>query len=428
MIPRAGWNNSSLRNPPRDADAVPPRTANFQLEAEHRIRGIVVDEQGRPIPGVQVTARTAVEGFHSSFSSPSPALTIPGTGASATTNRSGRFRLTGLPAEQVQLNLRSPHRHVNDANYPVDQECQIVMRGSGRAGMIRVKVLDGDTEKPVPTFTVTRRHDPKPRTFKSPEGLFELKDDVTEGGRYLLYIYSKDHAPAVLDIRAMPLDSTEEDLLELEKGQPLLGRLIDAESGEPLAGIPALYGVMDEEKTSYFEWRDLDRYVDGYHQLTSVQRAVTDDGGRFWFSESPDQPKGTLFILAAGYERMILRPSDRPEADGAGQVSIKLYPEATISGVLRKAYPTQADASVSVWKSDPRTRPEESFESCLADAQGNYRIRSLGPGTYEVSYWTSPSRSVLIPKRFATVTISRSEQKVLEPASMSESDQRGRHP
>lgn len=420
IIPRAGW-MSAGHDLPRDSEVLPPKTADFQLEPEHALRGIVVDEQSRPIANVQVTARTAVEGFWSSFSSPSPAMSIPGKGASATTGPDGRFRLSGLPAEQVQLNLKAPHRHVNDANYPVDEECRIVMRGSGRAGKIRVRVVDAGSEKPVPSFAVVRRYDPEPRVFNSPEGVFELTEDVSEGGRYLLYIYSKAHAPATLDIKAMALDCPEEDMLELEAGRPLLGRLVDAGDGRALGGVQVLCGIVDEEKTSYFEWADLQSYADGHHPLTGVQKAVTDADGRFWFSEAKDNPSGTLFILAKGYERMILRPEERPAVpEGTNETVINMHPEASISGVLRRGDGTAARIAVSVWKADPRTQPEETFERCSTDENGRFQLGSLAPGTYQVSYWLSPSRTASSPRKFATVTLRRGETKELGETKVGE--------
>lgn len=427
VVPFASWNHS-LRNRPPASRTVPPQRVDFQLEPEHRLPGVVVDPQGLPISGVRVTAQTAVEGFDSSFSMPSPPMRIPGGAVTSTvTNDKGRFHLAGLPARHVHLSFKSPHRHVNDGNYPVDREHRVTMTGSGRAGVLRVRVVDADTDRPVTSLNVVCRHDPEPRTFNTPDGRFEWDRTVTEGERYELHFYSREHAPAAWKCTAFESGSTEEELVELLPGRPLLGRLVDDRTGKPLAGIPIMYGIV-EASVSYFEWPDLDAYVDGLHGIISVQRAVTDAEGRFWFSEAPDVSEGSLFILTPGYERLILRPNQRPAIqEETGESAIRLHPEATISGVLLKADATQPDPGVSVWKASPRTRPEETFECRLVGTDGKFVFPSLGPGTYWVYSWRRPVRAGA-PTRFATVTLGRGEHKVLEAQTMEPADQDPRHP
>jgi hypothetical protein len=423
IIPYASWNNHSASG---NAPPVrpPPKTADFQLEREHEIKGTVVDDEDEPIQGVQVTAQTAVEGFDSSFSSPSPPLRIPGEGTTVVTDSRGRFRLTGLPAGQVHLSLKSPHRHVNDKNYPVDQDCRITMTGSGRAGVLRARVMDAQTGKPVQTFIVVCRYEAAPRTFSTPDGRFEWKDDdLTEGDTCTLYVYSRQHAPAAWKCLITPPDSSQTDVdetntVQLIAGQPFLGQLLDAGNGKPVAGASILYGVTGEH-FSEFEWPDFDKYVDGLHSLTGVQRAITDEQGRFWFSESQEEPRGTLFIRTPGYERLILALEDRPAiTSGQLDVPIKLHPEATISGTLLAPDAMQPDISVNVWKASPRTKPEDNFECYPVDDQGRYCIHGLGPGIYWVYYGIDVGPGLTPHKQFAQVTLARGEHKVLATQPM----------
>ena len=418
QVPYASWVHPP--EPVRDEDAIPPKRMDFQLEPMHWIAGTVVDQSGKPIEGVRIGARTAVEGFTSSFSSPSPPMLIPGDGRyEIGTDAAGRFRLAGLPAKHVRLDLAAAHRHVNDRNYPVDQEHRIVMSGSGRPGTIRARVVDGRTGKPVEQFNVARRYDPRQREIKSADGRFPWDDMHTEGNSYAFYIYSRDYAPAKVDVQAVRPGSQEETVIKLSPGNPLLAALVDAQSGKPLVGVPVLYAVVGDNGR-YFEWSDRDSYIDGHHRLTLVQRAVTGDDGGCWFSEAHDTRKGTLFVITPGYERIIFRPEDRPTPSDSKRVQISLHREGSITGVLVRDGRPEPNVNVSIWKGKPQGQLEESFETAVTDSQGRYRFGRLGPGTYRLAYEVRVSRTVSTSKPFATATLARGEQKVIEPVAEGE--------
>jgi hypothetical protein len=411
LIPRASW-HGGLRTMPDDDAVLPPEKADFQLEPQHKLSGIVVDQQGKPIPAVTVEAETAVTGFHSSFSSPTPAMRIPGARPRATsTGPDGRFTLDGLPPEEVHLTLRTPHRHVNAQNYPVDKNARIVMSGSGRPGVVRVRVL-GDDKDPVTEFVAFRRHEAKPLVVHDDEGRFELDGYLTEGDTYVVYVYAKDFAPGRAVAKAFPKESDKETVIQLDRGEPLLGRLVDAKTGKPIDKAKILYGVYDDNSYRYLIWSELDQFIDGYHSLSRVQHPEIDDRGNFWCSEGRQQRDGILFVLAPGYERLILTPGDRPAAEDDGRVQIKLAPEATISGTLLKDGKPQAGVEVWAWR-QPRGDIDASHERSKTDAEGKFRIGSLGAGTYGVSCWANASRSVHKAATLASVTITASEQKEL---------------
>jgi beta-lactamase regulating signal transducer with metallopeptidase domain/protocatechuate 3,4-dioxygenase beta subunit len=400
-----------------DADAIPPPVADFRLEPGHRITGVVVDEQGNPIVGAEISPQTAVSGHDSSFSMSSPSMPLPGKKIVVTTDADGRFTLDGLPAEKVQLHVTSTHRHVNDGNYDVDHRHRIVMRHSGRAGTVRIRVVDSQSRGPVPEYQVMLRHEPKPHRVSSPDGRFTLKYNFTEGTKYEVHVYARDYAPAQVDVSASPLGGNDETTVELSPGRPFLGQLLDAQSGKPLAGVPLMSALVDYRDSHYMDWPDFDSYVDGRHWYTQVQRAVSDEQGRFAFSEGGNA-KGTVFALIPGHERLVLRPKDRPAVQNGRYATIKVDREATIAGVLQKTGKPLANVSMSIGRLEPRTDPEEWFERVATDAQGRYRFGGLGPGTYRIFYWTSPSRSVSVSHGVDTLVVDRGEQVTLEPADV----------
>ncbi len=418
IIPRASW-QGGLDDIPNDADVLPPEKADFKLEPQHRLSGIVVDEKGQPIPAVSIVAETASTGFHSSFSSPSSPMPIPGSAPRTTsTGPDGLFSLDQLPAEHVKLTVNTPHRHVNAQNYDVDKEVRILMDGSGRPGIVRIRVIDAETKDPIPQYDLVRRYESKRMAVNDPEGRYESKLSITEGWNYWVYIYNKDYAPTVAKVKGLPLSRKDEALVQLQRGQPFVGQLVDANTSKPIANAPILYGVTPER--TYIQWSDWKRYADGHHSFDTVQHAVTDEQGNFWFSEAPGQRNGTLFILIPGYERLILKPADRPQAGDDGSMQIKLAPEAAIAGTLIKDGKPQADVEVSVWKREPRDNIDQMFERVRTDAEGKFCYGSLSPGTYGVFYWLGTSRSIQKASEIATVKLTKGEQKTLEPFTMRE--------
>ncbi|NLE37981.1 MAG: M48 family metalloprotease, partial [Pirellulaceae bacterium] len=416
------WSHVS-KTPIPDKDAAPPETVDFALEPAHRLTGIVLDEQSQPIAGVWITARTSYDLDVSSFWGPEWATPIPGGVYASNTGHDGRFTLEGLPAEEVSLTLESPHRHVNEQSYAVDREHVIRMTGSGRPGTLCGVVVDATTGKPIPQFQVAIRYCPERQAFDSKEGRFTWSGELTEGRRYETHVHAKGYAPRKLKMKAGPVDRLEPSRVELEPARPLLGRLVDAETGKPLSGVSVYYGVTIDECSGQIEWNDLDKILRGSMGFDATQRATTDLRGEFWFCEAKDGPKGTLIVQAEGHGRLILPPADRPATQPDQPFEIGLRPEATISGVLPGA---PADAQVVVQKLEPTyEKIRESIEYRPVDAAGRFRIGNLAPGKYQVYRIVKPNRSSSTFEPIATVTVTAGEHEQLEPT---EGDTHSRKP
>jgi len=377
--------------------------SDFQLEPTHWIKGVLIDEQGKPVPGAKIRAETGVSGAFSSFSAPTPASPIPGKARETTTDEQGRFLLFNLPAGEVHLTVESPYRHVNSRNYPVDREARIVIGGSGKRGVIRAKVVDRRTGKPVQDFNVVLRHRPEPVHFTPPDGRFTFPHDARQGRRYQVHVYSRDHAPLAVHLTAVAEDGSEEPTIELSAGEPLLGQLVDARTQKPLADVPIMYAIIDDAR--YFLWAERDSFVDGQHGFTGVQRTTTRPDGTFFFSEGGDRARGALVIVTEGYERLILKPEDRSARDGAGRVRIGLMPEASVSGVCTRNGVPQADEEVAIWKYQPGAELEETHESVTTDGQGRFRFGALTAGTYQVYSPNVGRRFTLAAGRQQTVDL-----------------------
>ncbi|HBO42887.1 MAG TPA: hypothetical protein DD670_02915, partial [Planctomycetaceae bacterium] len=232
---------------------------------------------------------------------------------------------------------------------------------------------------------------------------------------YETHIHARGYAPRKLKMKARPVGHLEPSRVELEPARPLLGRLVDAETGKPVSGVSVYYGVTIDECSGQIEWDDLDRILRGSMGFDAVQRATTDQRGEFWFCEANDGPKGTLIVQAEGHGRLILSPADRPATQPDQPLEIGLRPEATISGVLPGA---PADAQVVVQNLEPtHEKIRESIEYRSVDAAGRFRIGNLAPGKYQVSRIVKPNRSSSTFEPIATVTVTAGEHKQLDPSA-----------
>jgi hypothetical protein len=375
------------------------------LPLERRaIAGTVVDERGQPIAGVHVEAYTPVVGFHSSFSMPTGRDRFPGAERVAVTDDAGRFRIEDLSTDEVQLSLRSTHRHVNDANYPVKEGVLITMRGSGKPGVIQGRLSDATTGKPpagASEATIVLRHSPQAHLGAGEDGRFTLPTVASMDNKYQVHVYAKGYAAAEAMLTALPEGSTEFVDVNLTERPPLRGRLVDAETEKPIAGARMLYGV--DERLRYFAWTDFEKYTDGYHSLSFVQRQTSSESGEFWFAEPQDGRRGVIVVSVDGYRRLILEPDGR-RFDDAGELLIRLQKESAFTGIVYKDGVPLANASVHVSRRSDGGMMHMN-ESVRTDAHGKYRYGRLAAGFYSISGGGYTRRTMVGKGKTATVNL-----------------------
>jgi hypothetical protein len=370
-----------------------PQEATVKLEAipidttPKSVAGLVVDEAGEPIAGVRVEARTPVTGFHSSFSVPTGGEPFRPPRVAETDAR-GRFHITDIPlfgASEVQLSLSAKHRHVNDANYPIAQDLRIGMSGSGQAGVIQARLVSVATDHPVVPLSdvrILRRHVARTHTLSTEDGRFVLPGEVTLDNDYMIYVYARGYAATAARIRAVHAGSDEYQEIALPARPPLRGKLIDPQTGDPIAGAAVLYGVADEAR--YFEWSDFKKYVDGYHSLEYVQHETSNATGEFWFAEVSDRSRGTLFVLKDGYQQFVLRPELRAIDPRSGELLVPVPRESVFTGIVVRDGKPVVNTGVSVQPRDRTDTIEQWYTHVRTDKDGRYRFGGLPPGEYTV--------------------------------------------
>ena len=346
--------------------------------------GKVVDQAGKPIAGARVEAFTPIIGFNSSFSHTTGRDFMPGPDRVAVTDHEGRFRIDNLSHAEVHLSLRASHRHVNDANHSVGVPLVIEMRGSGRPGVVRGRLVDAETGEAVTldrSIRLVRRHTTKVHQGVDAQGRFELPVRATLGGRCSVYAYVAGYAAASERWAAVSLDSDEYHEIRLTRAPALRVRFVDATTSEPIAGVRALYALADD--AHYFSWGEFDRHTDGYHSLSFVQHVTSGADGDVWFAEPVERSQPVLIGFADGYQRFMigLDEDDPPRIDD--RITVKLHRESALIGVITTGKAPAVNKGVQVagqklYDMEPR------YPSWKTDARGRYRVGGLAPGSYRV--------------------------------------------
>jgi hypothetical protein len=258
------------------------------------------------------------------------------------------------------------------------------MSGSGESGVIQCRVVDAETKLPpknLADIRIVPRYSTTSYKCEPDSGIFRLPKDVTRGESYMVYAYAKDYAIASAKLTSVPADSTDFAPVELRKKPALQGKLVDAETGKPIAAAPLVYGIAD--RMSYIEWSSLPKYADGYHSLEFVQRDVTAPTGEFWFAEPQSGSRGLIIVFIDGYQRLMLYPRLRQVDEATGQLIVKLKRESAVEGTVLINGKPAANTSVSVRGRD-EIGMSNMWESVRTDANGKFRYGRLAPGSYRV--------------------------------------------
>ncbi|MCX7015863.1 MAG: sigma-70 family RNA polymerase sigma factor [Candidatus Sumerlaeota bacterium] len=365
---------------PGTADA--PCQADFTLEPGHWIGGTVMDASDKPVEGVSAQVGAALRDFQPH---------LPGAERQALTDEQGKFRFEDLPGPQVSVTFEGEGwAEIYWQVLDVDQEHRIVMQPSG---VIRGRAIDKEAGAPVSDFAVRLSGDvektsnsgqwnsrvSKEFSLSTADGRFVLKN-VDPRGNYQVEVEASGYAPATqTEVKAVAQEKAQELAFELSKGQQLAGQVVDALTGQPIAGLPVQYAIYSD---SYFSWLRLDGLI------PNIQSAATDANGDFAFAEG-DQ-KGLLMIKAAAYERLLIRPENRSAYQDGDRLRIPLQPAASVSGrVLLKGSPAPGKRiNLNRKMTDKATGSTyEAFEIINSDADGRYRYDTLGPGAYEIQVY-----------------------------------------
>ena len=247
--------------------------------------------------------------------------------------------------------------------------------GSQAVEMIRGRVVDRRSGRPITKFQLVRRYRPGMLSVEDANGEFVLTG-FTVGAKFRIYIYADGFAPCQQQLTAGPVDQVRQAEFAPEPAGGLRGVVRDAD-GNPVRGAEIVAGVPGSHSSGEFRWDDFENYVDGRNGWQMVQRMTTGADGCFRFCEG-SRPN-TLAVIASGCARRMISSGQRSQPDADGRIVVTLHPESRIRGVVLQDGRPLAGARLSLgraghWSLTPGER--------RADQDGRFDFPCLQPGEY----------------------------------------------
>jgi RNA polymerase sigma factor (sigma-70 family) len=396
---------------PRDfAPEFPPVAAGGDQKVDvavrpgHSARGRVLDDTGKPINGVQLTAVVP---------SPDPRIGNPYwlSESAVRTDAEGQFELKGVP-EGARFDFLKPGlSDLRNQELTLDGvgDCVTMFYG----GAVFGQVLDRDG-KPVSNFRLLvdfpRERRPDDRTsgffagysgigvrFTAPDGKFILTG-LGAGSVYRITALAEGHGAAVTDrVIAAPVNRLGiGEPAMLRAGPPVALRLRAVSTdGNPIADarVTLVNGQPDLDRS--FSW--------GYHDASWVNMSRGRTAADGW-ADFPALGIGeaTVLVQAPAYARH--RVGWR---NGQKELTVQLAPEAVVAGEVHDA----AGKPVQAFYVNLVSGGDQISASIGPDDKGRFRIGELPAGKWSVIVRGSDGPSTLYQDQ---VTVNAGETKELK--------------
>jgi RNA polymerase sigma-70 factor (ECF subfamily) len=373
----------------RAGSAEEPAEKNFTLEPGHWLRGRVLDEESRPLEGVEVRVMASPDLLQEG-------VAYPAALRETKTDGQGGFELQDLPGPRAAVQLRcrcdSP---IQREEITLDREADLVMKGYG---VIRGRVVDGGSGEPVAAFRVrlkglkggvsSQEWNPG-LSFTSSDGSFLLKR-LDRNGLFGIIVEAEGFISGELEpLEPQAEAKAEERLISLSRGRALEGVVVDAATGAPLQGIQVgVSGKKDARELLSFPlgW-------DSALELPGFRKTVTPESGEFLFLE--DRPEN-LLIRSKSYRRLFITPEARADFRGPdGRLRIPLERGEGLRGIFYQDGRPRAGVELRLLRLGDPPAPggvarEEPYGFAESDGDGRFSWHDLAPGGYLLEYEKRP--------------------------------------
>ncbi len=342
------------------------------------VSGSVRDSQGQPIAGVQILGIAMGEG------------TRP---QNVTSEVDGRFRLDGLaPGKSIFLSMTAAGYAPAQKNVtPPVEDLAIVLK---TAGIVRGRVEDGDTKRPITDFTVGRTGQRGggfgvqfggqggDKAFQSEDGTFELPD--VPAGKWTIRAAASGYRNG--DTSGVEIGEGETKdgvVISLRKGGSLSGRVLDPQKG---TGIPNASVNWQAAGSSGGAAGAMFGRLGGGAQNTATN---TDADGRFHFD---GLPAGRVTVIADHSDYLETSRDVDPDKDGA--VDITMGTGGAISGsVVDRDGRTPVAGALVALNAEGDAGMFGGGDSTRTDGSGAFLFEHLKSGRFKLSAQSSAGKS-----------------------------------
>lgn len=351
-----------------------PGELHFELQRGNTLRGRITNPAGEPMPKLRVYYDRGENGDLK--------------GGRVDTDDDGRFELKGLGPE-VLFTVYTPPEYAPIQQLVLRTDLDELMELTlVPTGLLRVRAVDSETEKPLPAFNVRiafcedmQTGDLSPRSINSSlieEGV-NIQGDVHEyrldnqvaGTAFKVIVSAAGYNPTtvarMVTVTASSAECVDVPLVkeDMRDFQVVAGRILDAD-GRPVAGaavrlmngraVPgpqlALPGIPQQRMGGwqYYHWDLLKRDdIENRDQCEQFLRAVSDRDGKFRFEKvKRDTPFLELYYTGEGiFAQRYSNLRDRTEAELQELVFVADRPSELRILVDRTANPQAATINVA---------------------------------------------------------------------------------
>lgn len=332
----------------------------LKIEVTESIAGIVVDPQGQPLEGIQVSAGLAagasfdleqwrLRGFPEDLTDSAGAFTLTGLAR-------GKYEISAALAHSTGRGQPSVEANTGDTNV------KIVLQPEGG---VKGTVAFADGTAP-PMFTIGPPA--TTQTFSAGGGTFQL--DGMAPRTYELTVRGPTFQTRTVGVTVVSGKITDIGTITVTKGRTIAGTVVA--SGRPVPGAIVYVGrrIVGTGTTSSAQVGPM---------AAGTKQDTTDANGAFSITGFGE---GDLSIVAEhetlGRSRPLRLPTAMPDQT---QLVLTLEATGSLAGVLRQAGKPTEGMMVAC---QPTSSPGSTY-TVTTGPDGSYRFDRLAPGTYNVS-------------------------------------------